>query len=204
MIQADFLTTSNRQSIDEDSSWNNNIAKGIPKAFETAVNYLNHKHVDFMSELALRWPCYLDDNTSGLNPYWRSIKISIRQHLRKNPVIKNQDGNFSAPQNLMFLDWARDRDDAPIFGTLREYISLDYPESVRAPLLSLGITTPNWAWVDRKLLELHEEDVLHVKDRTEAWYSDLAKVILHAGEQLDSRSKKQALGTILLHSVVEW
>ncbi|PVH94635.1 putative heterokaryon incompatibility protein [Periconia macrospinosa] len=185
VIQADFLTTSNRQSVDEDSDWNKNIANGIPRAFETAVTHLNDMDGNTMSELARTWPLYLDHHTDGLSPYWSSIKIGIKQHLRTKSVVKNQKGSFSQPQNLMFLDWARDRNDAPIFGSSQEYVSFDYPESVREALLSLGVTTPDWKWVSRKLLELHRQGLLHVESRTKAC-------------GLDTRGQKHALRSIPL------
>lgn len=79
----------------------------------------------------------------------------------------------------MFLDWAHDCNGEPMFGNMCDYVSPNYPESVRsALLLFLGVSTPNWQWLCAKLQMLQNNNLLHVKMRSRQWCSDLAKVIL--------------------------
>ncbi|KAK8912646.1 hypothetical protein VCV18_012325 [Metarhizium anisopliae] len=177
VIQADFLTTSNRQSVDEDNHWNKNIAEAIPCAFESAIRKFNGGDPD-LAELAKQWPLYLDNNTSGLSPYWRGITESINQHLHRASIIRDRTGSYRKPELLMFLDWAHDGNGEPMFGQMCEYVSPDYPESVREALLSLGVSAPNWLWLCGKLQELHDNGLLVNKMQRKEWCSDLAKVIL--------------------------
>ncbi|KID97303.1 ATPase-like, ATP-binding domain protein, partial [Metarhizium majus ARSEF 297] len=197
VIQADFLTTSNRQSVDEDSSWNKNIAHAIPRAFEAAIGKFNGGDAK-LDELSKRWPLYLDNNTSGLSAYWRSITESIKKHLRGAFVIKDRTGSVRKPKHLMFLDWAHDSNGEPMFGQMCDYVSPDYPEPVREALLSLGVSAPNWRWVCHRLQELHDESLLHIRGRSKVWYSDLAKVILGPQEPLDHTKYARDLRTIPL------
>ncbi|EFZ02032.1 hypothetical protein MAA_01614 [Metarhizium robertsii ARSEF 23] len=197
VIQADFLTTSNRQSVDEDSSWNKNIAHAIPRAFEAAIGKFNGGDAK-LDELSKKWPLYLDNNTSGLSAYWRSITESIKKHLRGAIVIKDRTGSVRKPKHLMFLDWAHDSNGEPMFGQMCDYVSPDYPEPVREALLSLGVSAPNWRWVCHRLQELHDESLLHIRGRSKEWYSDLAKVILGPQEPLDHTKYARDLRTIPL------
>ncbi|KAH7130730.1 putative heterokaryon incompatibility protein [Dendryphion nanum] len=177
VIQADFITTSNRQSIDEDNCWNINIADAIPDAFEAAVTFLN-KGGSKYSELAKLWPLYLDHSTDGMSLYWRGIAKEIIEYLSESPVIADRSGMARKPNDLMFLDWAHDRNGDPIFGHSRDYVSPHYPGSVRKSLLSLGVTAPNWSWLCNKLKVLYRKSLLQDKLEDAEWCSDLAKVIL--------------------------
>ncbi|KAF1960437.1 putative heterokaryon incompatibility protein [Byssothecium circinans] len=207
VIQADFLTTSNRQSVDEDNYWNENIADMIPYAFEEAIDNFNFNGGNSdLDELAKTWPLYLNHNTtgSGLSEYWRGIIKSINKHLSGSRVIKNRIGGFWEPESLIFLDWAHDRNGEPMFGHMCDYVSPDYPDSVREALLLLGVTAPNWWWVCRKLHELHGESLLHgetllrIRMRSKEWCSDLAKVILEPQEPRDDSKYARDLREIPL------
>lgn len=93
-------------------------------------------------------------------------------------MVKDRTGRVRKPKHLMFLDWAHDRNGKPMFGQMCDYVSADYPESVRKALLSLGVSAPKWPWLRDKLQELHDEGSLHIKMRSKEWCSDLAKAIL--------------------------
>ncbi|KAF2262892.1 hypothetical protein CC78DRAFT_605161 [Lojkania enalia] len=166
VIQADFLTTSNRQSVDEDNYWNKNIANMIPHAFESAITYFNFSAGSNLDGLAKMWPLYLNNGTRGLSAYWRSITNSINKRLSGAPVIKNRAGSFGEPKNLMFLDWAHDRNGEPMFGHMRDYVSPDYPDSVRNVLLSLGVTVPSWGGDRRYTISLGRTPLIPLDDGT--------------------------------------
>jgi hypothetical protein len=123
VIQADFLTTSNRQSVDEDSDWNKNIANMIPFAFETDIKCFNHGAEPYLIRLANLWPLYFDSRTSGLSQFWRDIKTNIRNHLTDAFVVKSRAGSIEKPRNLMFMAWAHDRNGDPLFGQKCDYVS---------------------------------------------------------------------------------
>jgi hypothetical protein len=78
----------------------------------------------------------------------------------------------------MFLDWACDRKGEPMFGSKGDYISQDYPDTVREAISWLGVTTPDWDWVCDKLEDLHSKRLLGSKMKSAKWCSDLARVIL--------------------------
>lgn len=78
----------------------------------------------------------------------------------------------------MFLSWAKDRDEQPMFGSNDDYVSSAYPASVHPVLSLLGVSTPDSKWVSKKLKDLQRSGSLHDRNRSLAWYSDLAKVIL--------------------------
>jgi hypothetical protein len=86
----------------------------------------------------------------------------------------------------MFLDWAHDRHGKPMFGNMCDYVSPEYPASVREALLLLKVTAPNWKWVCDKLLELHDGGLLHVRMQSKEWCSDLAKIIIEQHERWDN------------------
>jgi hypothetical protein len=197
IIQADFLTTANRQSIDEDSVWNKNIANAIPKVFVEAVQKFN-QIFDGERELGKTWPLFLNTKNCPPGRYWRNIEQSIFDRLKKNPVIETQAGGYASPNSLMFLDWAHDRKGEPIFGTTRDYISSSYPSSVRAALILLHVAAPDWKWLLKHLKDLNRDNCLHTRTRTMEWYSDLAKVLLEPSQAHARTDYHQGLSSIPL------
>ena len=151
-----------------------------------------------MDELAKTWPLYLNNNTSGLSAFWHRITKSINKQLSRALVIKDRTGKVREPKRLIFLDWAHDRNGEPMFGYMCDYVSPDYPDSVREALLSLGVTAPNWGWMCDKLQELHDESLLHIRMRSKEWCSDLAKVILEPQEPRGDRKYARDLRRIPL------
>ncbi|KAF2187468.1 hypothetical protein K469DRAFT_772048 [Zopfia rhizophila CBS 207.26] len=177
IIQADFLTAANRQSIDEDSNWNGNIARAIPRAFVKAVDTFNKEFSEPL-ELGKTWPLFLNERYCPPNRYWRKVEKDILDHLKKTAVLQTRAENYAKPTSLTFMDWAHDRNGDPIFGTGDDYISSSYPFFVRKALDLLGVTKPDSDWVVKRLRELHRDRCLHTGNRTMEWYSDLAKVLL--------------------------
>jgi hypothetical protein len=133
-----------------------------------------------------------------MSVYWRSIKKSINNYLSRAFVIKDRTGSLGKPKRLMFLDWAHDHNCEPMFGHMCDFVSPDYPDSVREALLSLGVTAPNWGWVCDKLQELHDKSWLQIKMRSKKWCSDLAKVILEPQEPRGDRKYARDLKRIPL------
>ncbi|KAH7305596.1 putative heterokaryon incompatibility protein [Stachybotrys elegans] len=189
VIQADFLTAANRESVDEDSFWNQNIAGAIPRAFEAAISCLNLNAGDTdMTEMAKMWPLYLGNTTNGSSVYWRGIANNLIKHLSRALVVKDRTGSIRKPEQLKFLDWAHDRHGEPMFGSMCNYISPNYPTSVREALVSLHVTAPDWEWVCNELQMLHNKGLLRDKMQSKEWCSDLAKVILKPqGPQGDAK-----------------
>lgn len=151
-----------------------------------------------MDELAKTWPLYLSDNTDILSAYWRNIAQSINKHLSRASVIKDRTGDVQAPKDLMFLDWTHDRNGKPMFWEMCDYVSPNYPESVRTALLLLGVTTPNWKWLCDKLQELHNGNLLHIRMRSKEWCSDLANIILEPQELRGDKNYARDLRSIPL------
>jgi hypothetical protein len=144
------------------------------------------------------WPLYLDQHTNGLSIYWRSISEGIKEHISNTRTVKDRTGRFRLPKDLMFLDWAHDRDDEPMFGSKCDYISQDYPNMVRGALLRLGTTTPDWIWVCKKLGELDIKGLLKSKMESTEWCSDLARVILEPWVSMGQVTYLRKLKTIPL------
>ena len=63
-----------------------------------------------------------------------------------------------------------------------DYVSQDYPDSVREMLMMLGVTTPSWVWACVKFRELQDDSLLHCRLRSKKWCSDLANVIVQPQE----------------------
>jgi hypothetical protein len=80
----------------------------------------------------------------------------------------------------MFLDWACDSTGEPIFGSKDDYISKQYPTTVREAISWLGVTTPSWNWVCSELKGLKNKGLLHNKMQNAKWCSDIARVILES------------------------
>ncbi|OKL55903.1 hypothetical protein UA08_08808 [Talaromyces atroroseus] len=199
VIQADFLTTSDRQSVDEDSTWNKNIADAIPHAFEAAIDKFNFSSDDLnLHELAKTWPLYLNLNHHSSSAYWCNIAKSINTHLSSALVVWDRNRMVQAPKDLMFLDWAHTRNGKPMFGRMCDYVHPDYPESVREALLLLGVTTPDWKWLCDKLRELHDQNLLHIEMQSKEWCSDLARVILVPQEPRGDKNYARDLTDISL------
>lgn len=144
------------------------------------------------------WPLYLNSETIGRSGYWITISRRINWILGMESIIKTRDGSFGKPIDVKFLDWAHGRNGEPIFGHERDYVSPDYPDLVRESLSLMGITAPDWEWVCDKLEKLHSERRLHIETRDKDWYSDLARVILRAGKDMQSRDFRRSIGKILL------
>jgi hypothetical protein len=85
---------------------------------------------------------------------------SIKEHLSSTFTIEDRTGCVRRPKDLMFLDWARDREGEPMFGSKSDYISQNYPDKVREAILWLGVTAPDWDWVCNKLKDLHKKKLL--------------------------------------------
>jgi hypothetical protein len=151
-----------------------------------------------LEELAKTWPLYLGHNTNVFSAYWRNIAKSINKHLSRAFVIKDRAGRVQQPKNLMFLDWTHDRNGKHMFGQMCDYVSPDYPESVREALLLLGVTAPDWKWLCYKLQELHNKNSLHSRMGSKEWCSDLAKVILEPQEPGSDRKYARDLSSISL------
>lgn len=131
--------------------------------------------------------------------YWRNIAKDINEHLRRAYIVEDQTGMIRTPQSLMFMDWTHDRNGKPMFGQLRDYVSDDYPESVRWELMSLGITAPDWNWLCSKIQELHITQMLSTKMQSKEWCSDLARVILEPQEPRgDSKYARDLKGIPLI------
>jgi hypothetical protein len=137
--------------------------------------------------LAKTWPLYLNSDTRGLSPYWRKIEKGIIERLSGTLTIKDQTGQVRRPKDLMFLDWACDPNGEPMFGSKNNYISKDYPETVREAISWLGVTTPTWDWVCDQLKDLYKKGLLHSKMRNAQWCSDLARVILKSVHRDDAK-----------------
>lgn len=103
---------------------------------------------------------------------------NIKEHLSDELVIWNRDDNVEKPKHLMFLDWAHDHKGEPMFGNKRDYVSKEYPNTVREALFGLGVTAPSWDWMCDELRKLHFTNLLNIKMQSKHWCSDLAKVIL--------------------------
>jgi hypothetical protein len=137
--------------------------------------------------LATTWPLYLNSDTRGLSPYWRKIEKSITDHLSSSFIINDRTGQVRRPKDMMFLDWACGPNGEPIFGSKNDYISKDYPETVREAISRLGVTTPSWEWVCDQLKDLYKKGLLHSKMQSAQWCSDLARVILKSVHCDDAR-----------------
>lgn len=92
--------------------------------------------------------------------------------------MQTRSGSYASPPSLMFLSWAKTGDEEPVFGSNNDYVSSAYPTSVHPVLSHLGVGTPDSKWVSKKLQHLQRSGSLHDVNRSSAWYSDLAKVIL--------------------------
>jgi hypothetical protein len=123
---------------------------------------------------------------------------SIREHLSSTFTIKDQTGCVRRPKDLMFLDWACDREGEPMFGSKSDYISQDYPDKVREAILWLGVTAPDWDWVCNNLKDLHNKKLLDSKMQSAKWCSDLARVILESVKPNDAKYARDLRGIPLI------
>ncbi|OBT52528.1 hypothetical protein VE04_07127, partial [Pseudogymnoascus sp. 24MN13] len=205
IVQADFVTTSNRQSVDEDSPWNTNIARAIPQAFVDAVAAFNRVFPDSAqsAQLSKTWLVFLGVTSAEPSEYWRNIRRGIVKRLKRREVIQTRSGSYASPPSLMFLSWAKDRDGEPIFGSNNGYVSSAYPASVYGILGNLGVGTPDSEWISTELQDLQRSGSLHDRSRSSAWYSDLAKVILTPGKSARHPTYKYELRKIPLIPLVD-
>lgn len=174
-----------------------NIASNIPHAFEAAIDSFHSNEGDEnLENLARMWPLYLDNDTRGRSQYWRKINKNLKKHISKAFVLENRAGNMGRPDQLMFLDWAKDRNGEQMFGDQSDYVSSDYPDSVRDALSSLGVSVPTWYWLCEQLDKLRRRHVWETRRRSKEWCSDLAKVILCPREPKGERKYARDLGDI--------
>lgn len=178
IMQADFVTTSNREGIDEDREWNSYIRDRFAQAFTQAIEQLLNFSED-KDLVCFTWLRYLSDESSDESSqktrFWRILDENIIKSLKSSPVILSRTGSRLKPQAIFLMRWAHDRDKAPLFGSAGDYVSERYQIEDEERLLKLGVQTPSPKWFMRELQKLSDGNALCSKSDT--WHEDIAKVI---------------------------
>ncbi|KAG9256351.1 uncharacterized protein F5Z01DRAFT_618953 [Emericellopsis atlantica] len=85
VIQADFVTGANRESIDTTSPRNQSLGHKIPAAFVLAVLQMcEHETLQY------RWMRYLpsDDSENAWGPFWTGVIDGIKDNVKVTPVLR--------------------------------------------------------------------------------------------------------------------
>lgn len=177
----------------EDSDWNWGLFEGIIDTFLLAVAEFNN-HFTNDGSLRYTWLSYIPEiylevkyvDEDRHNSYWDHLKKRICVALKGLPIVETQDGTLQIPESLMFMDWAKDNHQKPLFGHPGRYVSQKYNTiPVLTQLVRLGVKQPDAAWVLDELRYMNQEGILHDSEHGVSWHNSLARVILQL-DRMDS------------------
>ena len=175
IINADFLTTANREGVDENSGWNKRLADSVGDAFCKSIHYFNQCD-NRGRNLRYTWLFFLNDSSTDLSDFWDKIFYSVLNKLKRSEILLSRQDTLRTPESLTFLDWAQNRHSRPLFGHSDDFVSKSYHKSVRHHLVQLGVKTPDVGWLKRQLRLLG--DRLHDSSHNDLWQEDLAEAVL--------------------------
>ncbi|KAH8832352.1 hypothetical protein DL96DRAFT_1581759 [Flagelloscypha sp. PMI_526] len=137
VIQADFLTTASRESILDDSLWNERLRDNVPTAFVQMIDR-------FLSSSTTRytWVRYIDGWIA--DTFMNEIGEQIKEQLRSKRCLVDKKGRYREPKELLFCPSTYMLGGEPLVPCpgFKEYISGNYSETDAALVKSI-LVVPN-------------------------------------------------------------
>ncbi|KAH8900859.1 hypothetical protein GQ53DRAFT_863613, partial [Thozetella sp. PMI_491] len=104
LIQADFLLTANRESVESSSPWNDALHAGLQNAFVAAIQRFALMPTLQGQGLCYTWPKYLPRERRNF-PFWDTLHNNMVHNLRLLPLLKcrGPDIDLKVPSSLCYV-----------------------------------------------------------------------------------------------------
>ncbi|KAF2738695.1 hypothetical protein EJ04DRAFT_549620 [Polyplosphaeria fusca] len=181
LIQADFTTTGNRETIDM-SKWNEALRNGIVSLFAKAISditaqehALNHKWLQFLP-------------TKGMQHLWVPFRDDILKHLAQLPILQTRrERRLRKPDDLCILVAEDTFENKPLFEDLPDevYLAAEYEKAHYESLKTLGVGYLTWEHLFNRLkADLRSsESKLRTIPPTSRWHAACASLLLELFEK---------------------
>ncbi|KAI7779775.1 hypothetical protein LA080_000372 [Diaporthe eres] len=175
LLNADFILTASRQTIDISLPWNMALRDALPQALVNAVN----QFID--SPCKYTWPWFA--TAAAPSTFFQPALTGARQTLASKPTLESWDGRLRRPTELVYVDptlFAGD-DGCPMTlsrFTMTHYLSLSYPAWTIDSILDLGVRRLTNGEFLRDLDLMINDDPDGFHGRSSKWHEELATVLL--------------------------
>ncbi|OAL53028.1 hypothetical protein IQ07DRAFT_585016 [Pyrenochaeta sp. DS3sAY3a] len=190
LIQADFITSASRETIDMDCPWNEVLRDNIVAQFANVVSKFFAKSDHF---LRYSWPDYLPKGP--MDQLWKPLYSMIVEKLQSRCILQSWESRqFKIPSQLRKLPERYLYDSQPILRDLQDnrYLAPEYESRHLGILADLGATsglTPSDI-VDRVQADLVRMDSrVKVKDPQDQWHEAFATLMVSCLRDSDSDVK---------------
>lgn len=181
LLQADFLLTTNRQDIIEDSAWNQHLLKASIDAFLAAVEIL------VSGPLKYYWPQYLPGDVEKKD-FFELMRLQVISRLSNMALLEscNSDSRALSIPSSLFCVSSLDRPDftdehGEPFSlcslTEARYVSQKYPAWTTSALFSLQVKRLTAKDFLNDLQLAISNDPITFQDRGNQWHSKLARCL---------------------------
>lgn len=138
-MQADFLTSANREDVLTNSRWNRNIRDSLSSAFVDAVEVMR-----VTPSLEFTWPRFLPQEHDIADAFFKVAAEDIPRLLKTRPIIKCSDGTDRLPSQVRLVNGFVDGEGQPLVPAQDlafHYASTEYQDDVERMLVALvGVT----------------------------------------------------------------
>lgn len=184
LVNADFILTASRQSIDVSRPWNIALRDAMPMALIKAI-----EEMTVTSRMRYAWPWLITD--PGPSSFFASAMIGVRRTLKSMKILESYDGCLRVPTELTFVD-------PGIFGvqgqvatlsplTESRYLSSKYPSWTIDAAIALGVKRlTNATFLDDfdHMISVNPTDF---QQKPSKWHEELAKKLLPLVDDPNSR-----------------
>lgn len=195
LLNADFILTASRQTIDVSLPWNLALRDALPLALVNSVDHL----ID--SPCKYTWPWFA--TAAAPSTFFQPALRGARHTLASKPTLESCDGRLRLPTELVYVDptiFAGD-DGYPMTlsgYTEAHYLSLNYPTWTIDSILSLGVRRLTNEEFLRDLDRMITDDSDGFHSRSLKWHEELATVLLPLVDVHELEGSIRKLGIIPL------
>ncbi|KAI9146907.1 alcohol dehydrogenase [Paramyrothecium foliicola] len=195
-LQADFLLTASRESIDEDSPWNHALRDAAVDAFLLALDNLGS------SQLRYHWPRYIP--ASNVAGFFSKTRSGILRGLQSKKVLESYCSNLSFPSSLLYVPPSFLDSNGVPFGLQSQsagrYLSAKYADQATNLVRELGISHLSPKEFIQDLCDSVKDKEADFQSKPLAWHSQLAQSLLPLISNSETREAVRKINIIPLAS----
>lgn len=197
LLNADFILTASRQTIDVSLPWNMALRDSLSLALVKAFDQLNKSSCKYI------WPWFT--TVAAPSTFFEPALRDARQALASMRSLESCDGQLRLPKDLTYVDQTRfsGHDGCPMtFSTSTEdrYLSLKYPAWTIDSLLDLGVHHLTSEQFLHDLDHMISDDSVGFHAKSPKWHEDLGSVLL---PQVDVPKLKEAIRQLNIIPLVD-
>lgn len=171
LIQADFLLTTDRSSIDWSHEWNQKIRSTIAEAFKNAVDLFNGQE-----NFRYQWPCILPKENYVRGHALAQVYTDIVKLLAEAKVLVSRENSLEAPVNLTYIPREfQDHDGSPLIPHGGPYLSSKY---IFSDLKSLKVKSMDSTYFLKNLKSFISENHVNFHNKPDTWHTTLAEILI--------------------------